>query len=471
MKTPFFRRTRAATAVAGAILALSATQAFATGFQLNENSASSIGNANAAGAAFTDDVSAMWWNPAALSLFAKPQVAAAIHVITPSIKFRNDTSLPALSQPLGGDGGDAGGNNFVPNMYLVVPINAQWSFGLGVNAPFGLETDYDDGWLGRYQALNSKIETINVNPAISFKVSPTLSIGVGANYQRIKATLTNNVNYSAALLQAAGQNGIAPGSPTFNAIAQATPGLDSKATITADDSAWGWNIGVAWDATPQLRLAAAYRSEMKYDVSGNIGFDNPTVTLAPGTPPQLAGTIALLAGGVNSQALYGRGVSSSITIPQIANISMVYRIDSKWEVMANAQWTGWSSIPELKFNSSSPPPLPTVPLNWDDSWKIAAGASYRLNDAWKFRGGIAFDQTPVTNDPTARLPDSDRWWFSFGTEYRMSPSLKFDGGFVYIKGDSPSFNQNQGSTAANGLINGKYDASTTIFSLQATYTF
>ena len=466
-----FRHTRAASAVAGAVLALSATQAFGTGFQLNENSASSLGNANAAGAAFTDDVSAMWWNPAALSLFPRIQGAAAIHVITPSIKFRNDGSLPAANQPLGGDGGDAGGNNFVPNMYIAVPINQQWAFGLGVNVPFGLTTEYDDGWLGRYQALKSQIQTININPAISFKVNPQFSVGVGVNYQHIKATLTNNVNYSGALLQAAAANGIAPGTPTFNAIAGLTGGLDSKATINADDSAWGWNIGFAWDATPQLRVAAAYRSEMKYDVKGNIDFDNPAVPLPPGTPPQLAGTIALLSGGVNSQALYGRGVSSDITIPQIVNLSMVYRFNNQWEMMADAQWTGWSSISELKFNSSSPPSLPTVPLAWDDTWKIAVGATYKHNDMWKFRAGVAFDQTPVTNDPTARLPDSDRWWLSVGTEYRMSPNLKFDAAFVYIFADSPNFNQNQGSTATNGLIKGSYDASTTILSLQGTYTF
>ena len=160
------------------------------------------------------------------------------------------------------------------------------------------------------------------------------------------------------------------------------------------------------------RIAAAYRSEMKYDVKGNIDFDNPAVPLPPGTPPQLAGTIALLSGGVNSQALYGRGVSSDITIPQIVNLSMVYRFNNQWEMMADAQWTGWSSISELKFNSSSPPSLPTVPLAWDDTWKIAVGATYKHNDMWKFRAGVAFDQTPVTNDPTARLPDSDRWWLS-----------------------------------------------------------
>ena len=174
MTTRNFRRNRAAAAVAGAVLALGATQAFGTGFQLNENSASSIGNAFAGGAAFTDDVTEMWWNPAALSLFPSIQAAGALHIITPSIKFSNNASLPAVNQPLGGDGGDAGSSNFVPNVYVSVPINPQWAFGLGINVPFGLITEYDDGWLGRYQALKSKIDTINVNPALSWKVFPAI---------------------------------------------------------------------------------------------------------------------------------------------------------------------------------------------------------------------------------------------------------------------------------------------------------
>ena len=452
---------------------LGASQALGTGFQINENSASSLGNAFAGGAAFTDDVSAMWWNPAALSYFPRAQGAAALHIITPSIKFNNSASLPAANQPLGGDGGNAGGTNFVPNLYVSVPINPQLTFGLGVNAPFGLVTEYDDGWLGRYQALKSEIKTINVNPALSWRVTPQFAIGVGVNYQYLDATFTQNVNYSGALLTAAAGPPVnaTPGSPTFNAIALATPGLDSKLSVTGDDSAWGWNIGLAWDVTPQFRLAAGYRSEMKYDVTGNADFSNPTVSLPPGTPPTLAATIGALSAGINNLRLYDRGITSDVTIPQIANFSVHWQLDPQWELMADAQWTGWSSIPELKFVPTDGSSLGAVPLNWDDTWKIAVGTSYRYNNQWKARFGVAFDQTPVTNDPTVRLPDSDRWWLAIGGEYKWTPNWKFDAGFVYIFADSPSFNQNQGSTAANGLVNGSYDVSTTIFSLQATYTF
>ena len=471
MTTPFVR-TRIATAVAGAALALCAGQAFGTGFQLNEQSASSIGNAFGAGAAFTDDASAMWWNPAALSKFSKGQVVGVINIITPSIKFQNDGSLPAANQPLGGEGGNAGDYNFVPNLYLSVPINPQWAFGLGVNVPFGLTTEYDDGWLGRYQALKSEIKTLNINPALSWQVTPQLAIGAGVNYQRVDATLTNNVNYSGALLTAAAGAGIAPGSPTFNAIAGLTGGLDSKATITADDDAWGWNVGLAWDDTPQLRVAAAYRSEIKYNASGNLDFANPNVTVPPGTPAAVAGAIALLSAGVNSKALYDRGVTADITLPQIANFSFLWQMNPQWQIMGDVQWTGWSSIPELKFVPTDGSTLPAVTLNWKDTYKYSGGASYRYNEQWKWRFGVAFDQTPVNStNTTVRLPDSDRWWLAGGFEYKWTPNLKFDAGFAYIIGDNTNFNQNQGSTAGNALVNGTFKASTTILSMQGTYTF
>ena len=108
----------------------------------------------------------------------------------------------------------------------------------------------------------------------------------------------------------------------------------------------------------------------------------------------------------------------------MANFSMLYRINPQWEVMADAQWTGWSSIPELRFNASSPPALAAVPLNWDDTWKIAAGASYKVSDQWKARFGVAFDQTPVTNDPTVRLPDSDRWWLTRRQRVQVDAELE-----------------------------------------------
>ncbi len=119
--------------------------------------------------------------------------------IGPSFKFNNDGSLPAGNQPLGNGGGDAGNLVCIPAMYLVVPINQQFAFGLGINVPFGLETEWDDGWIGRYQGLHSKVETININPALSWKINDQFTLGVGANWQRAKLKFTSAQNYGGAV--------------------------------------------------------------------------------------------------------------------------------------------------------------------------------------------------------------------------------------------------------------------------------
>ncbi len=298
MQQAHFRRSSIAAAVAGVVLAISAGSSIGAGFALQENSGSGMGNAFAGGAASAEDVSTLWSNPAGISRLTSPQVAGAIHLVTPSFKFKDGGSQPAAFQPLGGNGGDAGGLNVIPNLYAAMPINSQWAVGIGINAPFGLVTEYDDNWLGRFQGIKSDIKTINVNPSVSWRVSNTVAVGVGVNWQRVDAELTSKVNYSAAIAQAAGQaaaGGLIPAAlvPT---IVGATPGLESKVKVEGDDSAWGWNIGVLWDVTPQTRVGASYRSSIKYGVSANVNFDHPTL---PTLPPALAPVVGLLASNVN----------------------------------------------------------------------------------------------------------------------------------------------------------------------------
>ena len=151
-----------------------------------------LGNAFAGAAATAEDANTVWHNPAGLARLNFPQAEAAINVIIPSAKFQNANSQAAALQPLGGTGGDAGSAAFVPNLYGSMAINDRIHVGIGVNVPFGLKTEYDDGWLGRYQALKSEIKTINVNPALSWKVTDQFWLGAGANYQHFEATLTNN---------------------------------------------------------------------------------------------------------------------------------------------------------------------------------------------------------------------------------------------------------------------------------------
>jgi long-chain fatty acid transport protein len=465
-----FRRSSIAAGVIAALSLMGAGGAQGAGFALQEQSASGLGNAFAAGAAATEDASSMSVNPATLSKYASPQAVVALHLITPSMKFSNDGSQPAAFQPLGGQGGDAGSVNAVPNIYLAVPINRDFTFGLGINVPFGLVTEYDDDFIGRFQGIKSEVQTINVNPALSWRVNDQFAVGFGVNWQHVKANFTNMVNYSGALAQAAqtaaGQGLIPPAS--VPAIIASTAGLQSKARVDASDSAWGWNIGALWDLNPDTRIGIAYRAPIKYNASGNVSFDNPT----PSVPPALAPVVALLAQQVNTVALYNGGIHSTIKLPDEANLSFFQTINDRWDWMADIQWTGWSTLKDLTFVRSTGPVLQSTPENFDDTWRFAIGANYKYNDQWKFRGGVAFDQSPVNNtDRTVRLPDGDRTWLSAGLRYSLSKQLKFDLGFSYIFIDKPSIDQNEGSTAQNGLVKGHYNDNVVILSGQMVYSF
>src|SRR6266403_651484 len=174
MTTQQFRRTRVAAAI-GAVLALTAGVAQGAGFALQEQNASGLGHAYAGGAAAAEDVSTIFYNPAGLVRLQTTQAVVAGNVICFSAKFHDNGSQPAALQPLGGTGGEAGKCAVVPNVYVGIPFTDKWSFGLGVNVPFGLETEYDSDWLGRFQAVKSKIDTVNVNPVLSWEPTKNLT--------------------------------------------------------------------------------------------------------------------------------------------------------------------------------------------------------------------------------------------------------------------------------------------------------
>jgi long-chain fatty acid transport protein len=168
--------------VVGVVLPGVSGTALASGFALLEQSASRLGSAFAGTAAIADDATTIFYNPAGMQRLEQAEALIVLSGVDISSEFENRNSLPALGQPLGNDGGDAGGWNAIPAVYLAWPVNDRIALGLGINVPFGLKLEYGEGWIGRFQALKSEIETLNVNPALSFQLGERVTLGVGANY-------------------------------------------------------------------------------------------------------------------------------------------------------------------------------------------------------------------------------------------------------------------------------------------------
>ena len=475
MQSSRFPRTFLATAIAGALLT-AAGGAHASSFALVESSASGLGTAYAGAAAIADDAATVWWNPAGMTRMSGPTASAVLHSITPSAKFSNDSSAAAClsaaaCRPLGSTGGDAGDTAWVPSMYAVLPVSSSLALGFGVSAPFGLKTEYDPDWIGRYQAIKSDVKTVNMNPSVAFKVNDMISIGAGANYQKIDAELTSAVNISGVMGLAA-QAGAIPATLVNSVIGASLAVPDGQARLKGDDTAYGWNFGVMFNLAPQTRVGLSYRSSIKYDVRGDVTFTLPTVaatSTANGVMAQVLGALSQ-----PGQRLASGPVKASIEVPDSWSLSLAHQLSPQLQLLADVSRTGWSSIPKLEFLRTTGEVVGTPAIyDWKDTWRYSVGANWKLNDRLTLRGGLAFDQTPMDEaHRTPRLPDGDRTWLSMGARYAVMPNLLLDFGYTHIFIKDPTIRaRNDGSTAGNALIDGTYANDVNIFSASLSYTF
>src|SRR3954449_10671469 len=129
------RRSRSLAVACAIALAGGASNSFASGFQLQEQSASQLGKAFSGTAASAEDATVLFYNPAGMSQLKQSEVSLVATGIGIKSEFNNEASAAAFGQPLGGEGGDAGGWNFVPSVYAVIPVQDKLAVGFAFNAP------------------------------------------------------------------------------------------------------------------------------------------------------------------------------------------------------------------------------------------------------------------------------------------------------------------------------------------------
>ena len=61
---------------------------------------------------------------------------------------------------------------------ITLVILARWSFGVGGLALTGSALDYDDDWVGRFEATEVSLIVIGAVPSVSYKVTDKLSLGL-----------------------------------------------------------------------------------------------------------------------------------------------------------------------------------------------------------------------------------------------------------------------------------------------------
>ncbi len=417
-------KTTLATAVSLSMASLGG-QAQAAGFALMEKNATDLGQAYANLATGNGEASGMVGNPAAMTQIDGTGVSGGLAHVRPSFELQaGATSRSALGPTAGGLGGDAGESAVIPNASIVHQINERTRVGVALTVPFGLATEYDEEWLGRYHGIESRVEVIELNPAFSLDVTPELSIAAGLVAQYSEAKLT---------------------SATPPDLAQGTP--EGTAEIEGDDWALGFNLGLLWQATDQTRVGVSYRSGVDHGLDGDIEYS---------ATPMIDGD-----------------VRAGLDLPSSVAATVTHEFTDSVRGSLGLLWTGWSSFDELRVRQTEMGLDDIVTReNWDDTLRVSMGGEWEFAPRWTVRAGGAYDPTPVPSAEfrTARLPDADRIWGSIGLGYELNKHWSVDLGYTHIWLNDSTID-NVTSAPLSDRLQGEYEAEVDILGLQVNARF
>ncbi len=407
---------------------LASTQLFASGFALNEQSISGMGLGFAGRSSSAEDASTVYGNPAGMSRLKREQFTVGAAAVIAKTNLSGSSSSTA-----GSNDGDMVPLVGVPMGFYVKPIDEHWAVGFGVYAPFGLKTEYENGFQGRYFSHDSKVSVVTLQPTVSYAFNDKVSIGGGPTFNRIDGTLSS-------------------------ALDSPIPGAaDGKATIKGDDTAVGYNIGILVQATDKTRLGLTYHSMVDYKLKGSTKVDL----------------------GALNPALGSRDYDARLSIktPETVDGSFTHELNDQWTIYGGSTWTRWSRLKSIDVQNSGNFGLAgagrfsniSEQQNWHDTWSHAIGAAYKVNKEWTLRTGFTVDQSPTNNeDRSTRIPTGDRKIVSFGAGWSPTDDVTIDVAYSYLKEESVKVDL---AETGKGNYQGKYRNSAHGIGAGLTYRF
>ena len=388
------------------IVVLAAAPAFASGFGFYEQGAKASGQSGA-WVARADDASANWYNPAALVNLTGREVQFGLNYLQPG----SDTQFSPTATP--GVSIDAVGNGAAPaHFYFSQKINDRVAWGVGLNTPFGLQSEWDNPLVTQVSS-RSVLRTYLLNPNVAFKLGNYWSVGFGADYIAVEVSEFSQ---------------------------QPVPGVVTT-NLTGEGDAWGYNFALQFKMK-SFSIAGQYRSSLRNKLFGNFSVNSPL-------------------GSTNTP------VTANLDLPGQTMLGVAWT-GKRVDVEVGAYYTQWNYFKSLDVVFPSPAPTLSIPEYWEGSWSYRLGLAFRLGKEMhhELRVGGVLDETPVpTQFLRASIPDSDRVGGSLGYGYQ-GKSWGVDIYAMYL-----SFDDATAIGSEPLVIDGTYSTSIWLAGLTAKYRF
>ncbi|MBK1644954.1 aromatic hydrocarbon degradation protein [Thiocapsa imhoffii] len=415
-----------------ASMLLAPTSALASGFSLPEASSAGVGLANAL-VANPDEIGAFAYNPAAMGFHERSSVALGSLLIGP-----NFSVTTASGQH------DSQGAAWVaaPIFYSALKIDERWRFGLGLSAPFGLETRWADGTfpalsgtvripvpppldpeVPRGHPTTSKLEILDLAPSLAYRVDEHLSLAFGLDIYWVK-----------------------------------TAQLDSTtASLIGDGADLGFNASLLYRAQ-DWSVGAAFRSGATIGLEGDYQPWSPTLVAIGRLPPAERARVDL-------------------NLPWRLQLGVRYRFTDA--LAAEFDWTrtGWSAFNRLEIKGQRLGNAIFSDTNaWRDANAYRFGLTYQIRPQTGLRFGYSYDETGQRDDHfSARVPDNDRQLFGLGFVQQLGQGFSVEAGYLYVKAKERSYRSTKPSLAGdiNGTsaLNGDYKMDAHLVGLEISKVF
>ena len=322
------------------------------------------------------------------------------------------------------------GNEYTTDNNVSTPFNISAAFsiydnlsaGISLYTPYGSSINWGKNWPGAVLNQSVDLKVFTVQPTVSWRIIPGLSVGAGlmiswGNVDLNKGLVTaGSLNALQTLMVAGGQ---LPGVLHEFVTTPASVSLSGKSEI-----ALGYNVGVMYDILPNLTFGASYRSKMEMKVKkgdASVEYGNEVAT-------------ALL--GATLDELSTTNFSSAMPCPYVLTFGLAYRPISKLLVSFDAQLNGWKTYKTLDIEFEGLPDFAQhLTKNYKNAWTYHLGAEYALTNRFDIRAGLMIDTSPCNkNYYNPETPGTTKIEPSVGLSFRPVKNLSIDASFMYIHG-------------------------------------
>jgi long-chain fatty acid transport protein len=450
-----------------ALLALPAA-AGAQAFGLNEIGSCALARGFATTALPCDDGSSIYWNPGAMPRNRGWTVYGGAAIIKIDGDFIQDTTFNRYE----GDVPTA----VVPHVFINYRGAGRLAYGLGVYVPYGLTSQYKDDFPGRFASKKASLQTIYVQPNISFQLTPNWSIGGGPVFGHSSVELIQAVDLSAQRTSATG--------PTFGQLGIPLRTEFARATLKGSANAFGVDLGVHGKITPVWDMGVRFLSQVSFNYdNADATFEaRPTgLILAANNPlgaPAGTPVDALVAAQfTGTGALTPQKVGTQIRHPAQVQMGFAYSGYPNTTLSAEYSYVGWKSFNQLPVDFQGGATDRILQEDYNNTSGIRLGAERRLLSGIALRAGFSANAAAAPDETvTPLLPEQDRELVMLGAGLPFGGRFVLDAAYAYIftPGRRGRIDERAtGSTTAQAIAlnSGSYILSANILSLSLKASF